>query len=550
MGCNTSRSVVPADDSDVTKSRSEALEAHNENRAKHQAPPRSISSDVPADDSDITRFRTEALAAHNEFRAKHQAPPLTLSSDVPADDSDITRFRTEALAAHNEFRAKHQAPPLTLSDDLNEYAQNYANHLAKIGKMVHSDCDMNGERLGENLAYKWTSAPGGADMTGAEPTEMWYSEIEDFKRYGDASNIFSGTGHFTQVVWKSSKQLGMGKAKTSDGKVFAVGSYRPPGNYVGNYKENVLPPKNKAETVRSYRSEETHGTQRVVRTTTTTTTTSAGKTTTYKTETTVKEVVPQSTGIFLEKEKKSFEISNPRAQSSKFIQISKGSDSRSTQASEPRPQTFKETFKIFAEKDKKSTPQPSTTLQVLLDKDSKTKFQQSPTFSPLRTTASAIVQPKVRSLEQFRQDALRAHNVRRARHGVPPLVLKPDLNDYAQNYASQMARTNSFQHSDCRLGGARIGENIAYKYSSAGLDYTGEEVTEGWYSEVKDHSYMSEGSTYQRTGHFTQVVWKDTKELGIGRATSPDGKVFVVGSYRPAGNVIGSFRFNVFPPKR
>lgn len=47
-------------------------------------------------------------------------------------------------------------------------------------------------------------------------------------------------------------------------------------------------------------------------------------------------------------------------------------------------------------------------------------------------------------------------------------------------------------------------------------------------------------------GHFTQVVWKESTELGVGMAT--DGKtVFVVGQYRPAGNMNmeGYFEKNV-----
>lgn len=48
-------------------------------------------------------------------------------------------------------------------------------------------------------------------------------------------------------------------------------------------------------------------------------------------------------------------------------------------------------------------------------------------------------------------------------------------------------------------------------------------------------------------GHFTQVVWKESTQLGVGMAT--DGiKVFVVGQYRPAGNTKGSFYQNVLPP--
>ena len=50
------------------------------------------------------------------------------------------------------------------------------------------------------------------------------------------------------------------------------------------------------------------------------------------------------------------------------------------------------------------------------------------------------------------------------------------------------------------------------------------------------------------SGHFTQVVWKDSQELGIARARTRDGKWLVVANYLPAGNFIGRYPDNVFPP--
>lgn len=47
------------------------------------------------------------------------------------------------------------------------------------------------------------------------------------------------------------------------------------------------------------------------------------------------------------------------------------------------------------------------------------------------------------------------------------------------------------------------------------------------------------------SGHFTQMVWKGSREFGIGKAITRDGKVIIVGQYRPPGNVIDHFEGNV-----
>ena len=55
------------------------------------------------------------------------------------------------------------------------------------------------------------------------------------------------------------------------------------------------------------------------------------------------------------------------------------------------------------------------------------------------------------------------------------------------------------------------------------------------------------------TGHFTQVVWKTSTQLGIGFARGTysfggkpfDNCLFVVGRYKEAGNMMGTFQQNV-----
>ena len=63
---------------------------------------------------------------------------------------------------------------------------------------------------------------------------------------------------------------------------------------------------------------------------------------------------------------------------------------------------------------------------------------------------------------------------------------------------------------------------------------------------VPGYTFGSEGSG--GAGHFTQVVWKASKELGIGKAESDEGGMkctYIVGRYNPAGNMISDFAKNV-----
>ncbi|KAK3525681.1 hypothetical protein QTP70_004900 [Hemibagrus guttatus] len=125
---------------------------------------------------------------------------------LPADES----FKAKFLARHNEYRKKHGSPALSISEDLCSSAQAWADHLLSKRE---------------------------------EPVENWYSEITKYDF--SASQFQPGTGHFTQVVWKATTELGVGLA-TDGGTVFVVGQYKPAGNITnpGFFKDNVLPEEN------------------------------------------------------------------------------------------------------------------------------------------------------------------------------------------------------------------------------------------------------------------------------------------------------------------
>ncbi|XP_047450355.1 Golgi-associated plant pathogenesis-related protein 1 [Mugil cephalus] len=144
--------------------------------------------------------------------------------------------------------------------------------------------------------------------------------------------------------------------------------------------------------------------------------------------------------------------------------------------------------------------------------------------------------------ESFQREFLATHNSYRAKHDAPPLTLNSELNNAAQKWAEKCLAQNSLSHSD-----TKDGENVFYMSSSRAVNPTGKEAVDSWYSEIEKYNFQNPGFT-SGTGHFTQVVWKSTTEVGVGMATN--GKtVIVVGQYRPAGNISnpGFFEKNVLP---
>jgi glioma pathogenesis-related protein 2 len=80
------------------------------------------------------------------------------------------------------------------------------------------------------------------------------------------------------------------------------------------------------------------------------------------------------------------------------------------------------------------------------------------------------------------------------------------------------------------------------------VEILGTGSVQAWYDEIKDYDYMKPAFSY-KTGHFTQVIWKNTINLGVGIAYSADGRqAFVVANYSPPGNYANQFSTQV--PKK
>lgn len=68
--------------------------------------------------------------------------------------------------------------------------------------------------------------------------QIWYSEISNFDFV--KPNWSSNSGHFSQMIWKSTKDIGIGLA-SSNGRFYIVSQYSPPGNILGHFEENISP---------------------------------------------------------------------------------------------------------------------------------------------------------------------------------------------------------------------------------------------------------------------------------------------------------------------
>ena len=128
------------------------------------------------------------------------------------------------------------------------------------------------------------------------------------------------------------------------------------------------------------------------------------------------------------------------------------------------------------------------------------------------------------------REMLTTHNIVRSRLGVAPLVWSDELAKMAQRWADALISTGDFAH----RGDRRYGENL---YEISGGSATSSAVVSAWTAEMKDYN-PGTNTCSARCGHFTQVIWRDTKAVGCGVARDTRREVWVC-NYDPEGNIIG-----------
>jgi hypothetical protein len=140
-------------------------------------------------------------------------------------------FNARLLAAHNQARSAEGVPPLTWDNALAADARVWADELAATGKFEHSPDDGGKEPQGENL---WAGTPRA--FSPEAMVGLWAAEKKDYKPGVFPNNSRSGdverVGHYTQLIWRSSGQVGCATAVGQD-EEFLVCRYSQAGNVYG-----------------------------------------------------------------------------------------------------------------------------------------------------------------------------------------------------------------------------------------------------------------------------------------------------------------------------
>ncbi|MCJ1376728.1 hypothetical protein MMC20_007973 [Loxospora ochrophaea] len=141
--------------------------------------------------------------------------------------------------------------------------------------------------------------------------------------------------------------------------------------------------------------------------------------------------------------------------------------------------------------------------------------------------------PSYTSDTDFVNAVLNSTNLFRDQHNATAVIWNQTLADYAAKYANNC----QFQHS-----GGPYGENLAEGYANI------TSAIDAWGDERALYNFNDPGFSEQ-TGHFTQLVWKNTSSTGCGRVFC-NGKNNVAGwylvcEYYPRGNVGGEYATEV-----
>lgn len=160
----------------------------------------------------------------------------------------------------------------------------------------------------------------------------------------------------------------------------------------------------------------------------------------------------------------------------------------------------------------------------------------------LMTAAPALPQAEredQRPLFPAEQEWLSEHNAARADVGLGPLRWNHDLRRAAAQWAETLARRGDFRH-DPDLRMLSHGENL---WKGTRERHAPWEMIDLFFAEQRHFRPgvfpdVSATGRWSDVGHYTQIIWPETREVGCATAVNARHEVLVC-RYFPAGNIMG-----------
>jgi pathogenesis-related protein 1 len=154
------------------------------------------------------------------IKAPKPVTPVVGSNGLDGDEEQAV------LSYHNQMRAGVGVAPLLWSKELAQHATNWATQLAAQGCAIPVSKNSND---GENI---FISVSPQTHEAVVEAAKAWESEKINYSGERLNKSLRSQVGHYTQMVWRDTVQLGCAKAACKDGLV-VVCDYNPVGNFLG-----------------------------------------------------------------------------------------------------------------------------------------------------------------------------------------------------------------------------------------------------------------------------------------------------------------------------
>jgi hypothetical protein len=148
-------------------------------------------------------------------------------------------------------------------------------------------------------------------------------------------------------------------------------------------------------------------------------------------------------------------------------------------------------------------------------------------------------------LSSLDQRLLAAHNRERTDAGLPAMRWNPALAQDAAQWGEELAAIDDIEHSpDNPEDDEPQGENLWLGTSGY---FTPEQMVGMWVEEKRHFvprpiPLSSRTGNFADVGHYTQVMWRDTRQVGCALAKGQENEILVC-RYSAAGNVEGEQAF-------